>query len=168
MKRPHPYGNPSNFPHQRPFIIASGHDLKDLEGSKICYLAGKAYMTSSMDNLPAALWHQLTSCVQDIAKTAYILTNVAGWRGIKYIERRTQKSDFSGNHKQSLIWKFTEEQEVTGHEAALFMQVNLLTVKIKNRYDTFSDWYVMVQDLQKSIQLWFPHDSHSCMRQHRF
>ena len=160
------YGNPS--PHQvnvhikkGPFIIVSGHDLKDLEmllkqteglGINIYthgemlpshgYEGLKKYkhlvgnfggawqdQQKQFDNLPGCIL-MTTNCLmrpRDTYKDRIYSTNVVGWDGIKYIEKKPDgEKDFSEIIKQSLeLGGFTEEQEVKeilvgfGHEAAL-------------------------------------------------
>lgn len=160
------YGNPS--PHtvnvhikKGPFIIVSGHDLKDLEmllkqteglGINI-YTHGemlpshgydglKEYkhlvgnfggawqdQQKQFDNLPGCIL-MTTNCLmrpRDTYKDRIYSTNVVGWNGIKYIEKKPDgEKDFSEIIKQSLeLGGFTENQEVKeilvgfGHEAAL-------------------------------------------------
>lgn len=160
------YGNPS--PHtvnvhikKGPFIIVSGHDLKDLEmllkqteglGINI-YTHGemlpshgydglKKYkhlignfggawqdQQKQFDNLPGCIL-MTTNCLmrpRDTYKDRIYSTNVVGWDGIKYIEKKPDgEKDFSEIIKQSLeLGGFTEDQEVKeilvgfGHEAAL-------------------------------------------------
>ena len=160
------YGNPS--PHtvnvhikKGPFIIVSGHDLKDLEmllkqteglGINI-YTHGemlpshgydglKKYkhlvgtfggawqdQQKQFDNLPGCIL-MTTNCLmrpRDTYKDRIYSTNVVGWNGIKYIEKKPDgEKDFSEIIKQSLeLGGFTEDQEVKeilvgfGHEAAL-------------------------------------------------
>lgn len=160
------YGNPS--PHtvnvhikKGPFIIVSGHDLKDLEmllkqteglGINI-YTHGemlpshgydglKKYkhlignfggawqdQQKQFDNLPGCIL-MTTNCLmrpRDTYKDRIFSTNVVGWDGIKYIEKKPDgEKDFSEIIKQSLeLGGFTEDQEVKeilvgfGHEAAL-------------------------------------------------
>lgn len=160
------YGNPS--PHtvnvhikKGPFIIVSGHDLKDLEMllkqteglginiythgemlpshgyeglKKYKHLAGNfggawQDQQKQFDNLPGCIL-MTTNCLmrpRDTYKDRIYSTNVVGWDGIKYIEKKPDgKKDFSEIIKQSLeLGGFTEEQEVKeilvgfGHEAAL-------------------------------------------------
>lgn len=160
------YGNPS--PHsvnvhikKGPFIIVSGHDLKDLEmllkqteglGINIYthgemlpshgYEGLKKYkhlvgnfggawqdQQKQFDNLPGCIL-MTTNCLmrpRDTCKDRIYSTNVVGWDGIKYIEKKPDgEKDFSEIIKQSLeLGGFTEEQEVKeilvgfGHEAAL-------------------------------------------------
>lgn len=160
------YGNPS--PHtvnvhikKGPFIIVSGHDLKDLkmllkqtEGLGInIYTHGemlpshgyeglKKYkhlvgnfggawqdQQKQFDNLPGCIL-MTTNCLmrpRDTYKDRIYSTNVVGWDGIKYIEKKPDgEKDFSEIIKQSLeLGGFTEDQEVKeilvgfGHEAAL-------------------------------------------------
>ena len=160
------YGNPS--PHsvnvhikKGPFIIVSGHDLKDLEmllkqteglGINIYthgemlpshgYEGLKKYkhlvgnfggawqdQQKQFDNLPGCIL-MTTNCLmrpRDKYKDRIYSTNVVGWDGIKYIEKKPDgEKDFSEIIKQSLeLGGFTEEQEVKeilvgfGHEAAL-------------------------------------------------
>lgn len=160
------YGNPS--PHtvnvhikKGPFIIVSGHDLKDLEmllkqteglGINIYthgemlpshgYEGLKKYkhlvgnfggawqdQQKQFDNLPGCIL-MTTNCLmrpRDTYKDRIYSTNVVGWDGIKYIEKKPDgEKDFSEITKQSLeLGGFTEDQEVKeilvgfGHEAAL-------------------------------------------------
>ena len=160
------YGNPS--PHtvnvhikKGPFIIVSGHDLKDLEmllkqteglGINIYthgemlpshgYEGLKKYkhlvgnfggawqdQQKQFDNLPGCIL-MTTNCLmrpRDPYKDRLYSTNVVGWDGIKYIEKKPDgEKDFSEIIKQSLeLGGFTEDQEVKeilvgfGHEAAL-------------------------------------------------
>lgn len=160
------YGNPS--PHtvnvhikKGPFIIVSGHDLKDLEmllkqteglGINIYthgemlpshgYDGFKKYkhlvgnfggawqdQQKQFDNLPGCIL-MTTNCLmrpRDTYKDRIYSTNVVGWDGIKYIEKKPDgEKDFSEIIKQSLeLGGFTEDQEVKeilvgfGHEAAL-------------------------------------------------
>ena len=160
------YGNPS--PHsvnvhikKGPFIIVSGHDLKDLEmllkqteglGINIYthgemlpshgYEGLKKYkhlvgnfggawqdQQKQFDNLPGCIL-MTTNCLmrpRDTYKDRIYSTNVVGWDGIKYIEKKPDgEKNFSEIIKQSLeLGGFTEEQEVKeilvgfGHEAAL-------------------------------------------------
>lgn len=160
------YGNPS--PHtvnvhikKGPFIIVSGHDLKDLEmllkqteglGINIYthgemlpshgYEGFKKYkhlvgnfggawqdQQKQFDNLPGCIL-MTTNCLmrpRDTYKDRIYSTNVVGWDGIKYIEKKPDgEKDFSEIIKQSLeLGGFTEDQEVKeilvgfGHEAAL-------------------------------------------------
>lgn len=160
------YGNPS--PHtvnvhikKGPFIIVSGHDLKDLEmllkqteglGINIYthgemlpshgYEGLKKYkhlvgnfggawqdQQKQFDNLPGCIL-MTTNCLmrpRDTYKDRIYSTNVVGWDGVKYIEKKPDgEKDFSEIIKQSLeLGGFTEEQEVKeilvgfGHEAAL-------------------------------------------------
>lgn len=160
------YGNPS--PHtvnvhikKGPFIIVSGHDLKDLEmllkqteglGINIYthgemlpshgYEGLKKYkhlvgnfggawqdQQKQFDNLPGCIL-MTTNCLmrpRDTYKDRIYSTNVVGWDGIKYIEKKPDgEKDFSEIIKQSLVLGgFTEDQEVKeilvgfGHEAAL-------------------------------------------------
>ena len=160
------YGNPS--PHsvnvhikKGPFIIVSGHDLKDLEmllkqteglGINIYthgemlpshgYEGLKKYkhlvgnfggawqdQQKQFNNLPGCIL-MTTNCLmrpRDTYKDRIYSTNVVGWDGIKYIEKKPDgEKDFSEIIKQSLeLGGFTEEQEVKeilvgfGHEAAL-------------------------------------------------
>lgn len=160
------YGNPS--PHtvnvhikKGPFIIVSGHDLKDLEmllkqteglGINI-YTHGemlpshgydglKKYkhlignfggawqdQQKQFDNLPGCIL-MTTNCLmrpRDTYKDRIYSTNVVGWDGIKYIEKKPDgEKDFSEIIKQSLeLGGFTEDQEVKeilvgfGHESVL-------------------------------------------------
>lgn len=160
------YGNPS--PHtvnvhikKGPFIIVSGHDLKDLEmllkqTEGLCiniythgemlpshgYKGLKKYkhlvgnfggawqnQQKQFDNLPGCIL-MTTNCLmrpRDTYKDRIYSTNVVGWDGIKYIEKKPDgEKDFSEIIKQSLeLGGFTEDQEVKeilvgfGHEAAL-------------------------------------------------
>ena len=160
------YGNPS--PHtvnvhikKGPFIIVSGHDLKDLEmllkqteglginiythgemlpshgyeGLKkykhlVCNFGGAWQdQQKQFDNLPGCIL-MTTNCLmrpRDTYKDRIYSTNVVGWDGIKYIEKKPDgEKDFSEIIKQSLeLGGFTEDQEVKeilvgfGHEAAL-------------------------------------------------
>ena len=160
------YGNPS--PHavnvhikKGPFIIVSGHDLKDLEmllkqteglGINIYthgemlpshgYEGLKKYkhlvgnfggawqdQQKQFDNLPGCIL-MTTNCLmrpRDTYKDRIYSTNVVGWDGIKYIEKKPDgEKDFSEIIKQSLeLGGFTEDQDVKeiivgfGHEAAL-------------------------------------------------
>ena len=160
------YGNPS--PHavnvhikKGPFIIVSGHDLKDLEmllkqteglGINIYthgemlpshgYEGLKKYkhlvgnfggawqdQQQQFDNLPGCIL-MTTNCLmrpRDTYKDRIYSTNVVGWDGIKYIEKKPDgEKDFSEIIKQSLeLGGFTEDQDVKeiivgfGHEAAL-------------------------------------------------
>ena len=160
------YGNPS--PHtvnvhikKGPFIIVSGHDLKDLEMllkqteglginiythgemlpshgyeglKKYKHLAGNFVgawqdQQKQFDNLPGCIL-MTTNCLmrpRDTYKDRIYSTNVVGWDGIKYIEKKPDgEKDFSEIIKQSLeLGGFTEDQEVKeilvgfGHEAAL-------------------------------------------------
>lgn len=160
------YGNPSPHPvnvhiKKGPFIIISGHDLKDLEmllkqteglGINIYthgemlpshgYECLKKYkhlvgnfggawqdQQKQFDNLPGCIL-MTTNCLmrpRDTYKDRIYSTNVVGWDGIKYIEKKPDgEKDFSEIIKQSLeLGGFTEEQEVKeilvgfGHEAAL-------------------------------------------------
>lgn len=160
------YGNPSPHPvnvhiKKGPFIIISGHDLKDLEmllkqteglGINIYthgemlpshgYEGLKKYkhlvgnfggawqdQQKQFDNLPGCIL-MTTNCLmrpRDTYKDRIYSTNVVGWDGIKYIEKKPDgEKDFSEIIKQSLeLGGFTEEQEVKeilvgfGHEAAL-------------------------------------------------
>lgn len=160
------YGNPSPHPvnvhiKKCPFIIVSGHDLKDLEmllkqteglGINIYthgemlpshgYEGLKKYkhlvgnfggawqdQQKQFDNLPGCIL-MTTNCLmrpRDTYKDRIYSTNVVGWDGIKYIEKKPDgEKDFSEIIKQSLeLGGFTEEQEVKeilvgfGHEAAL-------------------------------------------------
>lgn len=160
------YGNPSPHPvnvhiKKGPFIIVSGHDLKDLEmllkqteglGINIYthgemlpshgYEGLKKYkhlvgnfggawqdQQKQFDNLPGCIL-MTTNCLmrpRDTYKDHIYSTNVVGWDGIKYIEKKPDgEKDFSEIIKQSLeLGGFTEEQEVKeilvgfGHEAAL-------------------------------------------------
>lgn len=160
------YGNPS--PHtvnvhikKGPFIIVSGHDLKDLETllkqteglginiythgemlpshgyeglKKYKHLVGNfggawQDQQKQFDNLPGCIL-MTTNCLmrpRDTYKDRIYSTNVVGWDGIKYIEKKSDgEKDFSEIIKQSLeLGGFTEDQEVKeilvgfGHEAAL-------------------------------------------------
>lgn len=160
------YGNPSPHPvnvhiKKGPFIIVSGHDLKDLEmllkqTEGLCiniythgemlpshgYEGLKKYkhlvgnfggawqdQQKQFDNLPGCIL-MTTNCLmrpRDTYKDRIYSTNVVGWDGIKYIEKKPDgEKDFSEIIKQSLeLGGFTEEQEVKeilvgfGHEAAL-------------------------------------------------
>ena len=160
------YGNPSPHPvnvhiKKGPFIIVSGHDLKDLEMllkqteglginiythgemlpshgyeglKKYKHLVGNfggAWQDQQkhFDNLPGCIL-MTTNCLmrpRDTYKDRIYSTNVVGWDGIKYIEKKPDgEKDFSEIIKQSLeLGGFTEEQEVKeilvgfGHEAAL-------------------------------------------------
>lgn len=160
------YGNPSPHPvnvhiKKGPFIIISGHDLKDLEMllkqteglginiythgemlpshgyeglKKYKHLAGNfggawQDQQKQFDNLPGCIL-MTTNCLmrpRDTYKDRIYSTNVVGWYGIKYIEKKPDgEKDFSEIIKQSLeLGGFTEEQEVKeilvgfGHEAAL-------------------------------------------------
>lgn len=160
------YGNPSPHPvnvhiKKGPFIIVSGHDLKDLEmllkqteglGINIYthgemlpshgYEGLKKYkhlvgnfggawqdQQKQFDNLPGCIL-MTTNCLmrpRDTYKDRIYSTNVVGWDGIKYIEKKPDgEKNFSEIIKQSLeLGGFTEEQEVKeilvgfGHEAAL-------------------------------------------------
>lgn len=160
------YGNPSPHPvnvhiKKGPFIIVSGHDLKDLEmllkqteglGINIYthgemlpshgYEGLKKYkhlvgnfggawqdQQKQFDNLPGCIL-MTTNCLmrpRDTYKDRIYSTNVVGWDGIKYIEKKPDgEKDYSEIIKQSLeLGGFTEEQEVKeilvgfGHEAAL-------------------------------------------------
>lgn len=160
------YGNPSPHPvnvhiKKGPFIIVSGHDLKDLEMllkqteglginiythgemlpshgyeglKKYKHLAGNfggawQDQQKQFDNLPGCIL-MTTNCLmrpRDTYKNRIYSTNVVGWDGIKYIEKKPDgEKDFSEIIKQSLeLGGFTEEQEVKeilvgfGHEAAL-------------------------------------------------
>ena len=160
------YGNPSPHPvnvhiKKGPFIIISGHDLKDLELllkqteglginiythgemlpshgyeglKKYKHLAGNfggawQDQQKQFDNLPGCIL-MTTNCLmrpRDTYKDRIYSTNVVGWDGIKYIEKKPDgEKDFSEIIKQSLeLGGFTEEQEVKeilvgfGHEAAL-------------------------------------------------
>lgn len=167
------YGNPS--PHtvnvhikKGPFIIVSGHDLKDLEMllkqteglginiythgemlpshgyeglKKYKHLAGNfggawQDQQKQFDNLPGCIL-MTTNCLmrpRDTYKDRIYSTNVVGWDGIKYIEKKPDgEKDFSEIIKQSLeLGGFTEEQEAKeilvgfGHEAALAHAVELV------------------------------------------
>lgn len=160
------YGNPS--PHtvnvhikKGPFIIVSGHDLKDLEMllkqteglginiythgemlpshgydglKKYKHLVGNfggawQDQQKQFDNLPGCIL-MTTNCLmrpRDTYKDRIYSTNVVGWDGIKYIEKKPDgEKDFSEIIKQSLeLGGFTEDQEVKeilvgfGHEASL-------------------------------------------------
>ena len=160
------YGNPS--PHtvnvhikKGPFIIVSGHDLKDLEMllkqteglginiythgemlpshgyerlKKYKHLVGNfggawQDQQKQFDNLPGCIL-MTTNCLmrpRDTYKDRIYSTNVVGWDGIKYIEKKPDgEKDFSEIIKQSLeLGGFTEDQDVKeiivgfGHEAAL-------------------------------------------------
>ena len=160
------YGNPS--PHtvnvhikKGPFIIVSGHDLKDLEMllkqteglginiythgemlpshgydglKKYKHLVGNfggawQDQQKQFDNLPGCIL-MTTNCLmrpRDTYKDRIYSTNVVGWDGIKYIEKKPDgEKDFSEIIKRSLeLGGFTEDQEVKeilvgfGHEAAL-------------------------------------------------
>ena len=160
------YGNPSPHPvnvhiKKGPFIIVSGHDLKDLEMllkqteglginiythgemlpshgyeglKKYKHLVGNfggAWQDQQkhFDNHPGCIL-MTTNCLmrpRDTYKDRIYSTNVVGWDGIKYIEKKPDgEKDFSEIIKQSLeLGGFTEEQEVKeilvgfGHEAAL-------------------------------------------------
>lgn len=160
------YGNPSPHPvnvhiKKGPFIIISGHDLKDLEMllkqteglginiythgemlpshgyeglKKYKHLAGNfggawQDQQKQFDNLPGCIL-MTTNCLmrpRDTYKDRIYSTNVVGWDGIKYIEKKPDgEKDFSEIIKQSLeLGGFTEDQEVKeilvgfGHEAAL-------------------------------------------------
>ena len=160
------YGNPSPHPvnvhiKKGPFIIVSGHDLKDLEMllkqteglginiythgemlpshgyeglKKYKHLAGNfggawQDQQKQFDNLPGCIL-MTTNCLmrpRDTYKDRIYSTNVVGWDGIKYIEKKPDgEKDFSEIIKQFLeLGGFTEEQEVKeilvgfGHEAAL-------------------------------------------------
>ena len=167
------YGNPS--PHsvnvhikKGPFIIVSGHDLKDLEMllkqteglginiythgemlpshgyeglKKYKHLAGNfggawQDQQKQFDNLPGCIL-MTTNCLmrpRDTYKDRIYSTNVVGWDGIKYIEKKPDgEKDFSEIIKQSLeLGGFTEEQEAKeilvgfGHEATLSHAVELV------------------------------------------
>lgn len=167
------YGNPS--PHtvnvhikKGPFIIVSGHDLKDLEMllkqteglginiythgemlpshgyeglKKYKHLAGNfggawQDQQKQFDNLPGCIL-MTTNCLmrpRDTYKDRIYSTNVVGWDGIKYIEKKPDgEKDFSEIIKQSLeLGGFTEEQEAKeilvgfGHEVALSHAVELV------------------------------------------
>ena len=160
------YGNPSPHPvnvhiKKGPFIIVSGHDLKDLEMllkqteglginiythgemlpshgyeglKKYKHLAGNfggawQDQQKQFDNLPGCIL-MTTNCLmrpRDTYKDRIYSTNVVGWDGIKYIEKKPDgEKDFSEIIKQSLeLGGFTEDQKVKeilvgfGHEAAL-------------------------------------------------
>lgn len=88
------------------------------------------------DNLPGCIL-MTTNCLmrpRDTYKDRIYSTNVVGWDGIKYIEKKPDgEKDFSEIIKQSLeLGGFTEEQEVKeilvgfGHEAALSHAVELV------------------------------------------
>jgi hydroxylamine reductase len=167
------YGNPSPHPvnvhiKKGPFIIVSGHDLKDLEMllkqteglginiythgemlpshgyeglKKYKHLAGNfggawQDQQKQFDNLPGCIL-MTTNCLmrpRDTYKDRIYSTNVVGWDGIKYIEKKPDgEKDFSEIIKQSLeLGGFTEDQEVKeilvgfGHEAALSHAVELV------------------------------------------
>lgn len=167
------YGNPSPHPvnvhiKKGPFIIISGHDLKDLEMllkqteglginiythgemlpshgyeglKKYKHLAGNfggawQDQQKQFDNLPGCIL-MTTNCLmrpRDTYKDRIYSTNVVGWDGIKYIEKKPDgEKDFSEIIKQSLeLGGFTEEQEIKeilvgfGHEAALSHAVELV------------------------------------------
>lgn len=167
------YGNPSPHPvnvhiKKGPFIIVSGHDLKDLEMllkqteglginiythgemlpshgyeglKKYKHLAGNfggawQDQQKQFDNLPGCIL-MTTNCLmrpRDTYKDRIYSTNVVGWDGIKYIEKKPDgEKDFSEIIKQSLeLGGFTEEQEVKeilvgfGHEAVLSHAVELV------------------------------------------
>lgn len=167
------YGNPSPHPvnvhiKKGPFIIVSGHDLKDLEmllkqteglGINIYthgemlpshgYEGLKKYkhlvgnfggawqdQQKQFDNLPGCIL-MTTNCLmrpRDTYKDRIYSTNVVGWDGIKYIEKKPDgEKDFSEIIKQSLeLGGFTEEQEAKeilvgfGHEAVLSHAVELV------------------------------------------
>ena len=167
------YGNPSPHPvnvhiKKGPFIIVSGHDLKDLEmllkqteglGINIYthgemlpshgYEGLKKYkhlvgnfggawqdQQKQFDNLPGCIL-MTTNCLmrpRDTYKDRIYSTNVVGWDGIKYIEKKPDgEKDFSEIIKQSLeLGGFTEDQEVKeilvgfGHEATLSHAVELV------------------------------------------
>ena len=151
-----------------PFIIVSGHDLKDLEMllkqteglginiythgemlpshgyeglKKYKHLAGNfggawQDQQKQFDNLPGCIL-MTTNCLmrpRDTYKDRIYSTNVVGWDGIKYIEKKPDgEKDFSEIIKQSLeLGGFTEEQEAKeilvgfGHEAALSHAVELV------------------------------------------
>ena len=160
------YGNPS--PHtvnvhikKGPFIIVSGHDLKDLEMllkqteglginiythgemlpshgydglKKYKHLVGNfggawQDQQKQFDNLPGCIL-MTTNCLmrpRDTYKDRIYSTNVVGWDGIKYIEKKPDgEKDFSEIIKQTHeLGGFTDDQEVKqilvgfGHEAAL-------------------------------------------------
>lgn len=160
------YGNPSPHPvnvhiKKGPFIIVSGHDLKDLEMllkqteglginiythgemlpshgydglKKYKHLVGNfggawQDQQKQFDNLPGCIL-MTTNCLmrpRDTYKDRIYSTNVVGWDGIKYIEKKPDgEKDFSEIIKQSLeLGGFTEDQEIKeilvgfGHEAAL-------------------------------------------------
>ena len=160
------YGNPSPHPvnvhiKKGPFIIVSGHDLKDLEMllkqteglginiythgemlpshgyeglKKYKHLAGNfggawQDQQKQFDNLPGCIL-MTTNCLmrpRDTYKDRIYSTNVVGWDGIKYIEKKPDgEKDFSEIIKQSLeLGGFPEDQEPKellvgfGHEAAL-------------------------------------------------
>lgn len=167
------YGNPSPHPvnvhiKKGPFIIVSGHDLKDLEMllkqteglginiythgemlpshgyeglKKYKHLAGNfggawQDQQKQFDNLPGCIL-MTTNCLmrpRDTYKDRIYSTNVVGWDGIKYIEKKPDgEKDFSEIIKQSLeLGGFTKEQEVKeilvgfGHEAVLSHAVELV------------------------------------------
>lgn len=167
------YGNPSPLSvnvhiKKGPFIIVSGHDLKDLEMllkqteglginiythgemlpshgyeglKKYKHLAGNfggawQDQQKQFDNLPGCIL-MTTNCLmrpRDTYKDRIYSTNVVGWDGIKYIEKKPDgEKDFSEIIKQSLeLGGFTEDQEVKeilvgfGHEAALSHAVELV------------------------------------------
>lgn len=88
------------------------------------------------DNLPGCIL-MTTNCLmrpRDTYKDRIYSTNVVGWDGIKYIEKKPDgEKDFSEIIKQSLeLGGFTEDQEVKeilvgfGHEAALSHAVELV------------------------------------------
>ena len=88
------------------------------------------------DNLPGCIL-MTTNCLmrpRDTYKDRIYSTNVVGWDGIKYIEKKPDgEKDFSEIIKQSLeLGGFTEEQEAKeilvgfGHEAALSHAVELV------------------------------------------
>ena len=154
------YGNPSPHPvnvhiKKGPFIIVSGHDLKDLEmllkqteglGINIYthgemlpshgYEGLKKYkhlvgnfggawqdQQKQFDNLPGCIL-MTTNCLmrpRDTYKDRIYSTNVVGWDGIKYIEKKPDgEKDFSEIIKQSLeLGGFKEIIVGFGHEAAL-------------------------------------------------
>lgn len=87
---------------------------------------------------------------RDTYKDRIYSTNVVGWDGIKYIEKKPDgEKDFSEIIKQSLeLGGFTEEQEAKeilvgfGHEAALSHAGELVEAVKSNRYDIFPDWWL--------------------------
>ena len=160
------YGNPSPHPvnvhiKKGPFIIVSGHDLKDLEmllkqteglGINIYthgemlpshgYEGLKKYkhlvgnfggawqdQQKQFDNLPGCIL-MTTNCLmrpRDTYKDRIYSTNVVGWDGIKYIEKKPDgEKDFSPVIRQALeLGGFKEDIEPHnilvgfGHEAVL-------------------------------------------------